>query len=102
MCERSGCGALVENVPVSDAARAVAQARGEDPQAYALAGGEEFELLAAIAPRSFPTLSARFERTFGLPLLAVGYFREGSGVMVRKGAQEQALPASGYDHLRES
>ncbi len=43
MCAQSRCAALIEDVPVAPAAAALAQARGEDSQAYALAGGEDFE-----------------------------------------------------------
>jgi len=101
LCARSRCGALVEQVPVAPSAAAMAQARGEDAQSYALAGGEEYELLAAIDARAFPYLRARFQKRFGRPLLPIGHVREGSGVMVRKAAGEEVLPATGWDHLRE-
>ncbi|HET9095939.1 MAG TPA: thiamine-phosphate kinase [Candidatus Baltobacteraceae bacterium] len=101
MCARSGCAALVEEVPVSQSAAAMAQARGEDPQAYALAGGEDYELLAAVNARAFGYLSSRFAKRFGRPLLAVGRMREGSGLSVRKAGREEALAPTGWDHLRE-
>lgn len=101
MCERSGCGALVESVPVAPSAAAMAQLRGEDPQAYALAGGEDYELLVAVNARAFGYLSSRFRKRFGRPLLAVGRMRAGAGIFVRKDGREEEVQAAGWDHLRE-
>jgi thiamine-monophosphate kinase len=99
MCERSRCGALVEDVPVAPSAAAMAASRGEDPQAYALAGGEDYELLVAVNARAFGYLSSRFQKRFGQPLRAIGRMRGGSGIFVRKDAREEALAQTGWDHL---
>lgn len=48
MARASGVGARIERVPVADAAAAAANALGVDPVGYALAGGEDFELLIAV------------------------------------------------------
>lgn len=101
LAERSACAAVIEHVPVAGAAEAMARARGEEPRDYALAGGEDYELLAAIDARAFRYLSARFQERFGRELLAVGRVREGSGVFQCKGGREEALAATGWDHLRE-
>jgi thiamine-monophosphate kinase len=99
MAVRSGLAAVVDEVPVAASAAAMAQARGEDPQAYALAGGEDYELLVAVAPRAFEYVSAQFAKRFKRPLIAVGHFREGSGLFARKGDAEEPLASSGWDHL---
>jgi thiamine-monophosphate kinase len=99
MTSASQCGAIVDNVPVAQRARAAAEKLGEDPARYAAAGGEDFELLAAIEPRSFAYLSSRFSKRFGRPLLRVGTFRAGNGVALRDGASEVPLEPSGWDHL---
>jgi thiamine monophosphate kinase len=95
----SKCAAVIDDVPVAESARAMAQARGEDAQRYALAGGEDFELLAAIDGRAFDHLRARFYKRFARPLFAVGVLREGSGVFERTGASETELAPMGWDHL---
>lgn len=100
MCERSNCAAVVESVPVAASAAEMAKARGEDAQAYALAGGEDFELLAAIAPRAFAYLRGQFAKHFKRELYAVGRFREGSGVFLRCASGEEPLEATGWDHLQ--
>ncbi|MBV8726491.1 MAG: thiamine-phosphate kinase [Candidatus Eremiobacteraeota bacterium] len=99
MAAASGCGALVEEVPVAQSARALAERRGEDPARFAAAAGEDFELLAAIAPRAFSYLSGRFRKRFGRPLLRVGLFRREAGVAMKTANGEEALPP-GWDHLR--
>lgn len=97
LCAASSCAAIVEDVPVAECAREAAAARGEDPQTYALAGGEDFELLVAVDPRAFRYLSGRFRKRFGRPLYPVGRVREGSGMAVRKGELEEPLSPSGWD-----
>lgn len=91
----SGCGALIETVPVADSARAVATAKGEDPERFALAGGEDFQLLAAIHPRAFTYLASRYAARFKKELLRIGTLRAEPGV-IWNGA---CLERLGWDHL---
>ncbi|HEY9180873.1 MAG TPA: AIR synthase-related protein, partial [Candidatus Baltobacteraceae bacterium] len=100
ICARSSCAAVIDDVPVAPCAAAMAARRGEDPQAYALAGGEDYELLVAVDARSFGYLSSRFEKRFGRPLLAAGRFREGSGLYANKAGREEPLESTGWDHLK--
>ncbi len=95
LCLASGCGAMLESVPVAEAARAVAQTRSEDAERFALAGGEDYELLVAVRPRAFAHLAARYEARFKEPLLRVGLLRDGAGV-TWNGA---SLARSGWDHF---
>ena len=99
MARASNLAATVEDVPVADSAREMASARGADAQAYVLEAGEDFELLAAIAPRAFGYLSRRFEKRFGRPLHRIGFLHEGRGVNVRKGDTLEPLAETGWDHL---
>jgi thiamine-monophosphate kinase len=64
----------------------------------AAASGEEYELLVG-APPGLGLDAGEFERTFGIPLTAIGRAvpRE-AGVVFRRGAERVAKP-SGYDHL---
>jgi thiamine-monophosphate kinase len=95
LARSSECGAKLDAIPVAEPARALAQARGEDPERFALAGGEDFELLAAIRPRAFGHLAARYAARFARELLRVGVLRAEPGV-VWSGA---ALERSGWDHF---
>ncbi len=95
LCTASGCGAIVEDVPVAPAAREAAAALGEDPERYALAGGEDFELLVAVASRAFAHLARRFSARFKRSLHRVGVLRAESGVEFRG----EALARTGWDHF---
>jgi len=99
MCERSQCGALVESVPAAACVSELARDRGWDEREIALSGGEEFELLVAVAPRAFAHLAARFSAQFGKPLLRAGTFRQGSAVAIRNRTDEEPLAATGWDAL---
>ena len=100
LCAASGCGALVDTIPVATSARAVALAAGEDADAFALAGGEEFELIVSVASRAFSHLAKRFRARFGRPLLRVGTLRAGEGLAVSTGkGDEVPLVPMGWDHF---
>jgi thiamine-monophosphate kinase len=95
ICKSSGCGATLESVPVAPAARALAQRLGEDPERYALAGGEDFELLVAVGSRAFGYLSQRFAKRFGRPLLRIGTLRPEPGIQLRS----EPVQPTGWDHF---
>jgi thiamine-monophosphate kinase len=94
----SDCGAILESVPVAESARAAAERRREEPERFALAGGEDFELLVAIRPRAFGHLANRYAKRFKRELLRVGVLQKGSGV-TWNGAP---LERSGWDHFLSS
>jgi thiamine-monophosphate kinase len=91
----SNCAAIVESVPVAESARAAAERRGEDAERFALAGGEDFELLVAVRPRAFAYLANSYAKRFKRELLRVGVLQKGSGV-TWNGAP---LERSGWDHF---
>jgi thiamine-monophosphate kinase len=91
----SGCGAQLDAIPVAESARALAIAREEDPERFALAGGEDFELLVAIRARAFRHIAARYAKSFGRELRAVGALRAESGVEWR----DETLARLGWDHF---
>jgi thiamine-monophosphate kinase len=93
----SGVGATIEIVPLNPAAGRLAAAAGDDPEAYALNGGEDFELLIAVAPRSFEHLAGRFRGRFGRELLRVGVATETLGIRRPDGTP---VAFAGWDHLR--
>jgi len=94
LARASGCGAELADVPLAPCARIVGAAAGADPERYALAGGEDFELLVAIAPRAFAHLAYRYEQRFGRPLRPVGT------LVVEPGVRRAGVPLeiSGFDH----
>jgi thiamine-monophosphate kinase len=99
LCVASGCGALLSALPVAESARALALQRGEDHERFALAGGEDFELLAAVRPRAYPHLARSFEARFGRPLHRIGTLRSGAGIALARDGGEEAVAATGWDHF---
>jgi thiamine-monophosphate kinase len=100
MARASGCGALIEHVPIDPAAQAVAAALGEDASVYAHNGGEDFELIVTIAARAFTHLARRFETHFGRPLIRVGVLEKKEGLRMREASGEiQEVTPAGWDHL---
>ncbi len=97
LARASGTGAAIEAVPVAACARALAARAGADAEQWALDGGEDFELLVAVAPRAFAHLARRFHARFGRPLLRVGTAGAETGVRRADGV---AVASAGWDHLR--
>ncbi len=96
LCAASGVGAEIAVVPVDDQARRVAELLGDDPEAYALDGGEDFALIAVVAARAFDHLAVRFEQRFNRPLVRVGTILSSSGLRRPSGA---AVAPGGWDHF---
>lgn len=100
MCARSGVGAVLDALPVCDAAAEAARALEVSPEAFALAGGEEYELLAAVDGRAFKHLAARFRARFGRELFKVGTFRAENGIVLRgDDGLETPVVRTGWDSL---
>lgn len=99
LCERSGVGAYVDNVPVAPSARAAAGALHVDPGEYALAGGEDFELLVAVAPRAFDHLGRRYRAQFGRALERIGKATAESALVARIDGHDKPIVAGGWDHF---
>lgn len=103
MCAASGVGVRVDAsaLPVDPAVEALARRLGEDAVDLALAGGEDYELLVAVAPERAPALAQRLRSETGTEATVVGVFTQaGEGrVVVRDGAA-RPLAAQGWDHFR--
>jgi len=96
LCAVSGVGATIDAVPIDAEAAAVAALFGDDPERYALDGGEDFALIAVIAASAFGYLAGRFARHFGTGLYRVGTIETQPGI--RRATGEPIAPA-GWDHL---
>lgn len=69
-------------LPVADGVEAVAAATGTDPLDLAAAGGEDYELLAAVPPDRVAELDAA-AGALGTRLTKIGSVREGTGARIR-------------------
>ncbi len=103
IAESSGVGAELwpEEIPISTSTRAVAAAAGGDPLAYALYGGEDFELLFTAAPGGVEALLACGKRE-GIPLKVIGEVKPAAaGLTLRwRDGRIQGLRPGGWDHFQ--
>lgn len=103
ICEESGVGARVTlpQVPVAAATRQAARALGQDPLAWAVSGGEDYELLVTLEAAEAPRLSRGLEAATGTPLTVIGEVTAGRGRPVfvdARGAPVGVGP--GWEHFQ--
>jgi len=100
LARASGCGAVIQDVPVHPAAVAVAAASGADATEWATSAGEDFELLVAVAPRAFAHVARAFRAHFQRELERIGILISDPGLYGENasGARSE-LRAHGWDHL---
>jgi thiamine-monophosphate kinase len=103
LCAESRVGAIIElsALPISSACRLYAESVKEDAQTFALAGGEDYELLFTVPARQrmrFHRASAqhRFRATRVGRMTAA---KEGLRMALPDG-RERPLPATGFEHFR--
>lgn len=85
-------------LPVHPSVPGIAERIGEDPAAFAAQGGEDYELLVALA-HDFPaSLIERFESETGVPITRIGQIEAGEGVKLSLAGR--TLTIAGYDHFR--
>lgn len=97
----SGCGVEIDAdcIPIEPSARAWWEAAGADPVARALSGGDDYELLFAVARSAGGRLRHVQSRVAAPPLTRVGVLTNdpSARVLLRNGNRER-LPL-GFDHF---
>jgi thiamine-monophosphate kinase len=92
-----GARVEVEKLPLSRALESSAGA--ERARAHALGGGEDYELLVAVAPRRFDELASAARR-LNLTLTRIGELRRGNALEWTLAGREFSPAARGFDHFR--
>jgi len=89
MAKRSGLRFNIfrEKLPLSKELYEFAKKHGKDPYAYALKGGEDYQLLFTHPPEKINPF---------LDMTQIGYVQEGEGVLV----DDKPLEEYGFDHFR--
>lgn len=101
LCEASGVGARVElaRVPVAEALWRAAGFLEVDPLELALAGGEDYELLATIDLTNLERARNDLHERFGVTLTDVGVIIEDGLVAIDTEGRESPLEPKGWDHF---
>jgi thiamine-monophosphate kinase len=87
----------LNELPVAEGVQEVAAAAGIDPLELAAAGGEDYELLAAVAPESLDRVT-RAVAEQGAALRPIGRIEAGTGLALTDAGGERNL--AGFDQLR--
>ena len=87
-------------LPLPVGLEAAAAAAGRDPVAWALGGGEDYELLFTARP-AFARAAAQVARAAGVPVTRIGDIvsREDGCWIIGHGGRRRPLVAAGWDHL---
>jgi len=97
LCAASHCGAVLE-IDALPASAAMRELFDEDTTIdYALAGGDDYELIFTLPPDRLPALLA--ERDPAVPLTTIGIVTAGSGVQCKRHGAAFEPRRTGYDHF---
>jgi thiamine-monophosphate kinase len=103
IAEASGIGMTIdaEALPIDPQARAFFSARGQDPIVAALTGGDDYELLFAVRPRTRRRLAAARQRG-AVTLTRIGRCTADRGIRMRAGTTSIDVTGlrDAYSHFR--
>jgi thiamine-monophosphate kinase len=105
LCAESGVGAEIheEAIPYSDALIHYCDANHLDPLAYALDGGEDYELLFTVPLARISQVLQKLPAETGVPVKSIGRMvpkAKGITLITRKG-ERVPLKAKGFDHFKK-
>jgi len=100
IAEASGVGLIIDAnaLPIDPGARACFEARGQDAVTSALTGGDDYELLVAVRPRTGRRLAAAIARG-GAPLTRIGACTADRALLLQRDGGASPVP-QGYTHFR--
>ncbi|HET8815433.1 MAG TPA: thiamine-phosphate kinase [Solirubrobacterales bacterium] len=102
VCRASAAALRIEAgaLPLAKGVAEIAAAAGRDPLMLAVAGGEDYELLAALPPERLAEASTALGEAAETTLTPIGEVAEGAGVEIRLPGGG-LLEAQAFDHLAE-
>ncbi|MFP4030403.1 MAG: thiamine-phosphate kinase [Desulfococcaceae bacterium] len=99
----SGVGGRVctDSLPISDALREFCRRFDRDPVREALAGGEDYVLVATVAAKRAEFLAKEFRERFEQTLFVIGEITEGGELLrVDANGEETPLASESWDHFK--
>lgn len=104
ICARSSVGAILREdwIPISKALREYCEHFSLDPLSFALGGGEDYCLLAAVSRDGHEKLEQGFQEQFQRPIWKIGEIISEEGLsIIRKDGTQVPLPFKGWDSFRD-
>jgi thiamine-monophosphate kinase len=100
VAEASGTGAVIEGatLPLGAATRTWFESQGVDPVHAALAGGDDYELLFSVRPKTGGRLRMVMREAQGVSIARIGELTAGPELVVERDGRREPLPA-GYAHF---
>ena len=97
---QSGTGAIIDGsaLPLSAAARGWYESQGLDAVRAAVAAGDDYELLFAVAPRQRGRFRNLLRHAGGVPVTRIGELTADPRLVLRRGDREEPFPA-GFAHF---
>ncbi len=95
----SNVGLLITSIPVADDVRGFAEFNGLDASELALYGGEEYELVVTVKPKSWATAEAAVESVGGC-LLPIGKVTGDKRVLMNVDGKKQVVRPIGFEHFK--
>lgn len=102
LARESGVGAVIHlaALPIAEATREVARGLGCDPTAWAVGGGEDYELLITVPAARAAELAMQVAAVTGTPLTRIGEIRPAAdGIRFLDEAGRPARVPLGFDHF---
>jgi thiamine-monophosphate kinase len=103
ICESSMLGARLwaDKIPISEMLGDFCSGARLDPLKYALAGGEDYELLFTLSSKEFERLAKEWPEDFEVPLFRIGEMDKTiKGIrIVSEDGREHPLDARSFDHF---
>ncbi|MEN8188280.1 MAG: thiamine-phosphate kinase [Thermodesulfobacteriota bacterium] len=101
ICTESGVGAVIEEqfLPCDPQLPVAADQLGVNRLDWMLRGGEDYQLLAAVAPEQIDSLNRALEENGFSPLIVIGRLTEEEGVFLHlSSGRREEISFQGYEH----
>lgn len=91
-----------ERIPILAEALELARQIGKDPLAWALYGGEDYQLVGTVAAERVVAVASQFAR-HGIPFHVIGRVEaKGQSVLLVRDGHQRRLPKAGFNHFGAS
>jgi thiamine-monophosphate kinase len=100
LARQSGTGATIEAaaLPLHPGASDWFSGKGRDPVSACVSGGDDYELLLAVPPRSRGRLRNLVNHARGVPLTRIGELTPDARIVLARDGRQEPLPA-GFEHF---